>query len=197
MLTISATLSGIGLYLLSTATTPATVFAFATIFGLGIAYFWPTMLGVTAERFPRGGAWLLGLMGCFGNLSIAAVLPVMGYIYDRESVAAVPTALQSEAVVAEESNFVLQLAGKPTTEKISPKRVKELGEADQESVTKAEAQGAAMAFRYVSALPVVLVVVFGLIALRDKALGGYRPEVLMSREEENDLFAGGVQGAVE
>ncbi|HWB12249.1 MAG TPA: MFS transporter [Pirellulales bacterium] len=197
MLTISATLSGVGLYLLSTATTPATVFAFATIFGLGIAYFWPTMLGVTAERFPRGGAWLLGLMGCFGNLSIAAVLPVMGYIYDRESVAAVPAAIKSEAVVAEKSNFVLQLGGAPTTEKISADRVKQLAAADQESVTKAEAQGAAMAFRYVSALPAVLVVVFGLIALRDKALGGYRPEVLISREEENELFAGGVQGAVE
>ncbi|HEV3340846.1 MAG TPA: MFS transporter [Pirellulales bacterium] len=197
MLTVSATLSGIGLYLLSTATTPATVFAFATIFGLGIAYFWPTMLGVTAERFPRGGAWLLGLMGCFGNLSIAAVLPVMGYIYDRESVAAVPTAIKSEAVVAEKANFVLQLGGVPTTEKISTDRVKQMNEADQEGITKAEAQGAAMAFRYVSALPAVLVVVFGLIALRDKALGGYRPEVLMSREEENELFAGGVQGAVE
>ena len=31
-------------------------FAAATVFGVGIAYFWPTMLGVTAERFPKGGA---------------------------------------------------------------------------------------------------------------------------------------------
>ncbi|HEV3003844.1 MAG TPA: hypothetical protein VGX78_05255, partial [Pirellulales bacterium] len=112
-------------------------------------------------------------------------------------VAAVPTAIKSEAVVAEKANFVLQLGGVPTTEKISTDRVKQMNEADQEGITKAEAQGAAMAFRYVSALPAVLVVVFGLIALRDKALGGYRPEVLMSREEENELFAGGVQGAVE
>ncbi|HVA48381.1 MAG TPA: MFS transporter [Pirellulales bacterium] len=197
MLTISATLSGIGLYLLSTATTPATVFGFATIFGLGIAYFWPTMLGVTAERFPRGGAWLLGLMGCVGNLSIAAVLPVMGYIYDRESVAAVPPTLKSEAVVAEESNWVLRLSGIPTTEKIGPEKIKVLPDEKQAELASAEAQGAAMAFRYVSMLPSVLVVVFGLIALRDKALGGYKPEMLISREEEDELFAGGVQGAVE
>ena len=197
MLTISAALSGTGLYLLSTATTPATVFLFATIFGVGIAYFWPTMLGVTAERFPKGGAWLLGLMGCVGNLSIAAVLPVMGYIYDRESVVAVPAALQSQAVVEEESNWVLQLAGITTTKKINSEQVKQLPEDSQKQVDRALAQGAAMAFRYVSALPVVLVVVFGLIALRDKALGGYKAEVLISREEENELFAGGVQGAVE
>jgi fucose permease len=197
MLTISASLSGIGLYLLSRATTPATVFAFATIFGLGIAYFWPTMLGVTAERFPRGGALLLGLMGCVGNLSIAVVLPFMGYIYDRESVAAVPESLKAEAVVAEESNLVLRLAGIPQAEKIASEKVKQLDEAKQEEITQAEALGAAMAFRYVSALPAILVVVFGLIALRDKALGGYRPEILIGRDEEDELFAGGVQGAVE
>jgi MFS family permease len=197
MLTISATLSGIGLYLLSTATSPATVFAFATVFGLGIAYFWPTMLGVTAERFPRGGAWLLGLMGCVGNLSIAVVLPFMGYIYDRESVAAVPPSLAAEAVVAEKANWVLRLAGIAETKKIATDAIKKLDESQQTQVTQAEAQGAAMAFRYVSALPAVLVIVFGLIAVRDKALGGYRPEILISRDEEDELFAGGVQGAVE
>lgn len=197
MLTISATLSGVGLYLLSTATTPATVFAFATIFGFGIAYFWPTMLGVTAERFPRGGAWLLGLMGCVGNLSIAAVLPVMGYIYDRESVAAVPSGLRSTAIVAEESNWVLKLAGLPTTQKISGDAVEKLAPEEKAHIVDAEKEGAALAFRYVSGLPAVLVVIFGLIALRDKALGGYRPEMLISREEEDELFAGGVQAPVE
>ncbi|HXT61085.1 MAG TPA: hypothetical protein VN699_20770, partial [Pirellulales bacterium] len=197
MLTLSAILSGSGLYLLSTAKTPGSVFAFATIFGIGIAYFWPTMLGVTAERFPKGGAWLLGLMGCVGNLSIAAVLPVMGYIYDRESVVAVPSGLQAQAVVEEESNWVLQLAGVKTTKKINTDEVKKLDAEQQQEVVRAEGQGAAMAFRYVSALPIALVIVFGLIALRDKALGGYKPEILISREEENELFAGGVQGAVE
>jgi fucose permease len=86
MLTGSATLSAIGLYLLSTATNGATAFAFATIYGIGIAYFWPTMLGVTAERFPKGGALLLCLMGSAGNLSIYQVLPQMGRIYDHYAV---------------------------------------------------------------------------------------------------------------
>ncbi|HEV3024674.1 MAG TPA: MFS transporter [Pirellulales bacterium] len=197
MLTISATLSGIGLYLLSGATTAGTVFMFATVFGVGIAYFWPTMLGVTAERFPKGGAWLLGLMGCFGNLSIAAVLPFMGFIYDRESVATVSTDLAPLAVVEEKSDWVLTLAGIPQAKKIDSDKVKALTPEQKVEVAKAEAQGAAMAFRYVSALPAVLVVVFGLIALRDKALGGYKAEVLLSREEEDELFAGGVQGPIE
>ena len=88
MLTGSAVLTGIGLYLLSYANSALTAFTYATIYGLGIVYFWPTMLGVTAERFPKGGAFLLGLMGCVGNLAIALILPVMGQIYDNGTLAA-------------------------------------------------------------------------------------------------------------
>ena len=54
-----------------------------------------------------------------------------------------------------------------------------------------------MAFRQVSMLPIALVIIFGSIALYDKARGGYKPELLMSRQEENELYAGGVQAAVE
>lgn len=40
------------------------------------------MLGVTSERFPRGGSFLLGLMGAAGNPSVAIVLPRLGYVQD-------------------------------------------------------------------------------------------------------------------
>lgn len=86
MLLVSSILSAVGLYLLSTATDAASAFGYATIFGLGIAYYWPTMLGVTAERFPKGGALLLCLMGSAGNLAISQVLPQMGNVYDRYAV---------------------------------------------------------------------------------------------------------------
>src|SRR4029077_9746687 len=78
--------SAVGLYLLSFADSAVTAFGFATIFGLGIAFFWPTMLGVTAERFPKGGALALALMGSIGNLSISQVLPQMGQIVDTYAV---------------------------------------------------------------------------------------------------------------
>ena len=46
-------------------------FVAATIFGIGKTYFWPTMLGLTSEQFPRGGALLISLMGGTGMLSVA------------------------------------------------------------------------------------------------------------------------------
>ncbi|HID08034.1 MAG TPA: MFS transporter [Armatimonadetes bacterium] len=82
LLWCSALLSAIGLFWLSYAHSVATAFVAATVFGVGICYFWPTMLGVTSERFPKGGALLLGLMGTAGNISVAFVLPIMGKIYD-------------------------------------------------------------------------------------------------------------------
>src|SRR5262249_21201891 len=86
ILVFSSLLSGIGLYLLSFANNAATAFGYATIFGIGIAYFWPTMLGVTAERFPKGGALLLCLIGSAGNLGVGQAQTQMGVIYDHYSV---------------------------------------------------------------------------------------------------------------
>ncbi|MGI9249660.1 MAG: MFS transporter [Pseudohongiellaceae bacterium] len=75
--------AGIGLYLLSLANSPAMAFAAATVWGIGVCYMWPTMLGIISERFPRGGALALGLLGFAGGMSIQFVLPQMGAIYDQ------------------------------------------------------------------------------------------------------------------
>jgi hypothetical protein len=40
------------------------------------------MYGITAERFPAGGAFLLAVIGSAGMLSDALVVPIIGRIYD-------------------------------------------------------------------------------------------------------------------
>lgn len=76
-------LSGIGLFALSYAYNAFTAFAAATVFAAGVCYFWPTMLAITSERFPKGGALLLSVMGAIGNIAVYFALPLMGRIYDR------------------------------------------------------------------------------------------------------------------
>lgn len=78
----SAVFSLLGLLAMSYASSRFGAFASAAIFAVGVCYFWPTMLGVTSERFPRGGSFLLGLMGAAGNLSVSLVLPLMGHVQD-------------------------------------------------------------------------------------------------------------------
>ena len=83
---VCSILVAIGLYWLGSlqpGTSAVAAFAAATIFGVGKTYLWPTMLGVTTEQFPKGGALLLGLMGGTGMLSVAVALPIMGARIDQ------------------------------------------------------------------------------------------------------------------
>src|SRR6185436_242268 len=88
LLWISCLMAAIGLFLLSVANSPTTALLAATVWGTGVCYMWPTMLGTASERFPRGGALLMGLMGTGGTLSIYFVLPQMGHIFDEAKIRA-------------------------------------------------------------------------------------------------------------
>jgi MFS family permease len=79
----TAVAAAAGLFLFGTATTPFTAFAAAALFAAGTAFWWPTMLGITSERFPRGGALALAIIGATGSFSTAIAGPVMGWINDR------------------------------------------------------------------------------------------------------------------
>jgi len=82
-----AALASAGLFALSYAHNALTAFAAATVFGIGVCYFWPTMLGITSEQFPKGGALLLGVMGAIGNVAVDQALPLIGRIYDERGAA--------------------------------------------------------------------------------------------------------------
>jgi len=57
----------------------------AAIFGLGVAFFWPTMLGFVSEKIPATGALGLSLMGGIGFLGGAIAQPVLGNIYETQT----------------------------------------------------------------------------------------------------------------
>jgi predicted MFS family arabinose efflux permease len=83
---VSSLLSAVGLYWLGALdSTSSAIVALtaATLFGIGKTFLWPTMIGITAEQFPRGGALLLSIMGGTGLLSVAIVLPIMGARMDQ------------------------------------------------------------------------------------------------------------------
>ncbi len=64
-----------------TGAVPLAIIA-ATLFGVGKTFYWPTMLGVTSERFPKGGAFLMNLVGGAGMLSAMLALPQIGGLMD-------------------------------------------------------------------------------------------------------------------
>ncbi|WOJ98161.1 MFS transporter [Congregibacter brevis] len=110
LMVVSCVAASIGLYLLSLANSPAMAFGAATIWGIGVCYLWPTMLAITAERFPRGGALAMGLMGFAGGMSIQFLLPAMGAIFDAAKAEAAGGVTKLPALSDEEMLEVLRYA---------------------------------------------------------------------------------------
>jgi len=152
LLWVSCLMASLGLVALSIANSPITGLLAATLWGAGVCYMWPTMLATASERFPRGGALLMGLMGTAGTLSIQFVLPLMGAIYDRTKIDAAGGEAAFNALTqgSEELNRVLSIAAQTS-------------------------------FRAVAVLPAILLVVFGAIWLRDRAKGGFVAEQLSGK----------------
>ena len=91
----SAVVASIGLYLMSSAT-GGMVYVSAILFALGVMYFWPTMIGATAEYTPETGALGLSFMGGVGMFAVSLWQPVIGKWIDsaREIAATNPTILE-------------------------------------------------------------------------------------------------------
>ena len=138
LLIFSAIFAAAGLYALSLARTPASALLAATGWGFGVCYFWPTMLATVAQRYPRSGTMVFGLMGSAGALATYLVLPQLGTIYDNAELVA---AHGNPALVAHAEGHQLH-----------------------EILTAA----AAASFRAVAFIPLCLVFIFMAIALADR-----------------------------
>ena len=159
LLIASSVLSAIGLYAISKADSAAPAFLAATIFALGVCFYWPTMLGVVNERFPKTGALGLAVMGGAGSLSSGLIQPVIGATYDR---------------VAAESAGMTMAQYQAAAGQIPP---------------QALAEGGRAALLQVVALPIILTVIFTGIFLYDRARGGYQREVLIQHQDEPETAA--------
>jgi MFS family permease len=97
VLLTSSILAFIGCILMG-YTSGAMVFASAGIFALGVAFFWPSMLGFVSENIPQSGALGLAIMGGIGFLGGAIAQPVLGAIFDSQTLKAVPAGQTIEAL---------------------------------------------------------------------------------------------------
>ncbi len=72
LLAVSSGIACVGLIALSQAA-GLVVLGAATLYALGKTFFWPSMLGVVAERFPKGGALTLNMTGGMGMLGVGVL----------------------------------------------------------------------------------------------------------------------------
>ena len=83
VLSLSTLFAGIGIYMMSVSS-GWLIFIAATVFAFGVAYFWPNMLGLVADRRPMSGALGMAIMGGMGTLGGAIIQPIIGGLFDRE-----------------------------------------------------------------------------------------------------------------
>jgi MFS family permease len=93
----SAIVSTIGITLLSVLTGPSAYFA-AFVFGVGICYFWPNLIGLTAEKMPLTGAIGMSIVGAFGMFSTSIWQPIIGMWIDGARESAAATGLSGDAL---------------------------------------------------------------------------------------------------
>lgn len=176
VLAISALLAAIGLVTLS-KTTGLMILLAATIYGIGRASFWPTMLGLVSEQFPRGGAMTLNVIGGVGMLGVGIIgVPLLGNIQDRHIVTEIQaydqahsTTLHDQYVGAEKTSVF------GTYRAIDPEKEAAAPEADKAAIGQARMAAQKTALRDVAALPIVLLVSYLVLMLYFKSRGGYRP----------------------
>ena len=205
VLLASAILSGVGLLTLSYVETGLATFGAATVFAVGVCYFWPTMLGVVSERVPRSGALGLGLMGTVGMATVGLVTsPQMGKVADRYAHRVLPAA-EAVALLEEAGSAALgpggvdlEAAVAAATEVVEVYRTRgtlpspatanalravvgadfdmRLANEAQAMLGPADNYGGRISFRYVVPLCGVLLLIFGVMYARDLRAGGYRVE---------------------
>ena len=150
------------------------------IYALGKTFFWPTMLAVVGDRFPRSGAVAMSIMGGIGMLSAGLIGgPGLGYAKDRftaESLQKDAPAAYASAKASSESKFlflapVTAVAGDKLE---AAKKAGEKGSADQKAIVAANQAGDRATLKADSFIPLTMAAIYLLLLFYFKSIGGYR-----------------------
>lgn len=213
ILLVCAILACFGLNLVSGITAFGGALGALAVYAVGKTFFWPTMLAVVGDRFPRTGAVAMSIMGGIGMMSAGLIgSPGLGYAKDRFAAESVPAASQAEVIGTKESKWLVfesvktidpeklgaakkqldDIRKELSAQKIDdPKQAfAKLGEKER-TILEADINGARKTLKADSYIPATMAVVYLLLFLYFKTIGGYKP-VHLAEE-----LTGGTTGPME
>ena len=181
ILLICATLACIGLNLASNITSIGVAFLALAVYAIGKTFFWPTMLAVASDRFPRTGAIAISIMGGIGMLSAGMIgSPGLGYAKDRFSTEALsqsnPAALAAyKAEKPSKFLFFSEAAALDGTKLADAQKVEpEKRTPEQKAVAAASIAGDRKTLKADSFIPATMAAIYLLLLLYFKTIGGYK-----------------------
>jgi MFS family permease len=192
LLLTCAALACIGLNLASGMTTFTVALLALAVYAVGKTFFWPTMLAVASDRFPRTGAIAISIMGGIGMMSAGLIgSPGLGYAKDRFATEALgqsnPAALAKYKADKPSKflffNEVSALDGTKLAEAqgVAPdKRTPE-----QAAVADSSIAGDRKTLKADSVIPATMALVYLCILLYFKSIGGYKPVHIVAVEQQS------------
>ena len=181
ILCICAILACVGLNLVSHVTSFTGAIAALTVYAVGKTFFWPTMLAVVSDQFPRCGAVAMSIMGGIGMMSAGLIgSPGLGYATDRfagENLAKENPKLYAEYKAATPSKWLFfesvtpidgqkrEAIMKMEADKRSP---------DEKVVLDAYIAGNRETLRVDSIIPGTMACIYLLMFIYFQAIGGYK-----------------------
>lgn len=149
------------------------IFSAATLYAVGKTFFWPTMLGVTSEQCPKGGALTLNAMGGIGMLAVGILgFPFIGFLQESSATAKLQSSNPAiYETVTVQKNYLLG-----DYKAIDPVKSAAITEtADAEAIKSATTTGQFSALGKMAIFPAFMLVCYlGLIAYF-RSRGGYKP----------------------
>lgn len=200
ILLVCALLACLGLNLVSAIQTFGGALGALAIYAVGKTFFWPTMLAVVGDRFPRTGAVAMSIMGGLGMMSAGLIgSPGLGYAKDRFASAELEAqnpAVYAEYKVAEPEGWLIfgevaaidgkklgdvQAALETARNELAAEGIKDPQAAldkltpDQLAVYRASITGDRKTLRADSLIPATMALIYLLLLIYFKSIGGYKP----------------------
>ena len=174
ILVISSTFSFLGLMALSVSSGAAVWGAFV-LYAVGQTFYWPTVLGFVAERFPKGGALTLNTVTAIGLLAVGIIgTPIMGAFSDSHTVNNVKSVSEGIHAAAKTDASFFGATYESIDRGLAVEMAAEQGLEDELQGAMNNASRQSLRTTAIS-FPLVMLVAFGLIALYYRSKGGYRP----------------------
>jgi len=180
LLLTSALLAFVGLQLASGMNSFVIALLALGLYAVGKTFFWPTMLAVVGDRFPRSGAVAMSIMGGIGMLSAGLIGgPGLGYAKDRftsENLKATNAAVYDANKAAAPSKFLFlaPVTAVDGTKLEAAKKAGDKGTPEQKAIVAANQAGDRATLKADSFIPLTMAAVYLLLMFYFKGIGGYR-----------------------
>lgn len=171
LLSICAALAILGLFWLSMAQGLIIIFSAATLYAVGKTFFWPTMLGVVAEQFPKGGALTLNAIAGIGMLTVGII---GGPWIGAQTAKSTQTEVEKEVpgvyeTISKQDKYILG-----SYDVIDAEKLDSIPAEKKEAVEKVAKPAEQKALARIAVLPMFMLAAYLLLTFYFKSRGGYK-----------------------